>query len=159
MAATKTSAEQKKAASSSTLPKLVVILVRGLPRIVKPIKDTLVMLKLRRKNHAVVLENTPAIRGMIKKVKDYVTWGEISEEVFQELIAKRGEEYQGRLTDSREIYSYPVLNFKGKKYKTYFRLNPPQKGFGGKGIKVAYAASGSLGYRGTAINDLILRML
>ena len=43
--------------------------------------------------------------------------------------------------------------------KKFFRLSPPRKGFGRKGIKFAFTKGGALGYRGIKINDLIKRML
>lgn len=139
--------------------KVVVVLIRGTTRAPHFVCKTLEVLNLHRVNHAVVIKDSPAIKGMIVKVKDYVTWGEISEEVLAELLSKRGELYLGRLQDSKKKYHYRVLNINGKLYKPCFRLNPPTKGFGRKGTKVAYAASGGLGYRGDAINDLIRRML
>ncbi len=144
---------------ATTTSKLAVVLVRGTVKSARPTEETLALLQLHRKNHCVVVPNTPALKGMITQVKDYVTWGEISEPVFKELVSLRGEEYQGRATDSKKKYHYTVLEFNGKKYKPYFRLNPPRKGFGRKGIKVAFAAGGGLGYRGDKINDLIKRML
>ena len=41
--------------------------------------------------------------------------------------------------------------------KPVFRLHPPRKGFGG--VKRAFRQGGALGDRGTAINELLLRML
>ena len=69
-----------------TSSKLAAILVRGFVSMERSAKDTLLMLKLTHKNRCVVVNNTPAIVGMIKKVKDYITWGEISEDTFKELV-------------------------------------------------------------------------
>jgi large subunit ribosomal protein L30 len=41
--------------------------------------------------------------------------------------------------------------------KAVFRLHPPEKGY--EGIKRSYRSGGALGYRGSAINELIARML
>ena len=139
--------------------KFVVVLVRGLIDLSHDVKDTLAMLRLFRKNHAVVVDNTPIIRGMIVKVKDNVTWGEIDDATIKELIEKRGEEFLARKTDVKKKYKYATFSFNGKDYKPYFRLNPPRKGFGRKGIKVPFSVGGGLGYRGEKINDLIKRML
>jgi len=125
-------AEEKKVNRS----KLAVILVRGLVEVTKPVKDTLAMLNLNRKNHCVVIENNPVNLGMIKKVKDYITWGDIDEGTFKELLNKKGETFLGRESDSKGKYKYNFLEIDGKKYKKYFRLNPPRKGFGRKGIKI-----------------------
>ena len=81
--------------------------------------------------------------GMIGKVKDYVTWGEITEDVYKQLVEKRGEK------DPKD----------NKKMKPFFRLSPPRKGFGRKGIKKSFADGGALGYRGDKINDLVKRMI
>jgi len=140
--------------------KIVTILVRGLINIKKPVKDTLKMLRLTHKNHCAVLDRNPTNSGMLKKVKDYITWGEINDETYQELIEKKGEEYKGPETDSKDKIKYKKFFIhNNKKYKKYFRLNSPKKGFGRKGIKIPFKVGGALGYRGEKINDLIKRML
>lgn len=141
------------------MARLAVILVRGFGHTPGMIVDTLRMLNLHRKNHCVVIEDTLSNRGMVRKVKDYVTWGEISGEVFKELLAKRGKEYKDRLTDSKKKYHYGSLQADSKHYRKYFALNPPRKGFERKGIKVHFAAGGALGYRKDKINDLLKRMI
>ena len=149
-------AQEKKAGGKK---KIVVILIRGVTRAPHFVRKTLEALNLHRVNHAVVIEDTDTLHGMVVKVKDYVTWGEITEEVFTELLSKRGELYQSRLQDSKKKYHYRIFKVNGKSYKPYFRLNPPLRGFGRKGTKVAYTVSGGLGYRADAINDLVKRML
>jgi large subunit ribosomal protein L30 len=140
--------------------RLAVILVRGRVNVKQRVKETLDLLRLKRKNHCLVVEDTPIVRGMIQLVKDYITWGEIDDKTFTELVEKRGEEYNGRETDRKGKITYNkwfVQN--GRKYKKYFRLNPPRKGFGRKGIKMPFLRGGALGYRGEKINDLIRRMV
>ena len=141
------------------MSKVAVILVRGRVGLRQEVKDTLDMLRLYRKNFCVVLEDNPVSRGMIKKVKDFVTWGEISEEMFSKLVSERGEEWLGRTSDSKGKYKYGFMEVAGKKYKKYFRLQPPRKGFGRKGIKMAFNVGGGLGNRAEKINDLIERMI
>ena len=87
--------------------KLAVVLVRGMVKVVKPVKETLAMLNLHRKNHCVVIDNTPAYKGMLLRVKDYITWGEIDDAVFAELVQKRGQILLGE---------GKALEFNGKKY-------------------------------------------
>lgn len=130
--------------------KLAVVLVRGMVKVVRPVKETLAMLNLHRKNHCVFIDNTPVYKGMLLKVKDYVTWGEIDDATFAELVQKRGQILQGR---------GKALEVNGKKYKRYFALNPPRKGFGRNGIKRPFTIGGALGYRGEKMNDLVKRML
>lgn len=138
--------------------KLAVVSVRGVIKVAQPIRDTLRMLKLPHQNYCVVLDSSAVTQGMLAKVKDFVTWGELDEKVFQELVAKRGEVY-GQTEDRKEKYHYRYLEVHGKKYKRYFRLHPPQKGYGRKGVKQPFKFGGSLGYRGVKINDLIQRMM
>jgi len=130
--------------------KLAVVLVRGMVKVVKPVKETLMMLNLHRKNHCVVVDDTPAYKGMLLRVKDYVTWGEIDDTTFAELVQKRGQVLEGR---------GKAMEINGKKYKRYFALNPPLKGFGRNGIKRSFKVGGALGDRGEKINDLVKRML
>ncbi len=140
--------------------RLAAIRVRGLTGIRNKVKDTLKMLRLYKKNYCCVIPNTPAYTGMLKKTKDYITWGELDEETFKMLVEKRGEEFNGREADSKGKIRYnDFVIIDNKKIKKYFRLNAPRKGFGRKGIKHSFQEGGALGYRGNAINDLIKRMV
>ena len=118
------------------MTKLALIRVRGKIRLNPEIKDTLEFLGLKNVNNCVIVDDTPTFRGMIKKVNDYITWGEISDNFAKEIKEKRGE---------------------GER-KT-FRLHPPKKGWEQKGIKRSVKRGGALGYRGATINEVIKRML
>ena len=115
---------------------LAVVRIRGNINLRKEIVDTLNMLRLYKRNHCVVIPNNNSYSGMIQKVKDYVTWGEINDEVLNLLVEKLQEEN-----------------------KKTFRLQPPKGGFEKKGTKVDYKSGGALGYRKEKINDLIKRMV
>lgn len=142
------------------MTRIAIIRIRGCVGVKKSIKDTLNMLRLYKKNYCSVFKVTKSILGMVKKVKDYVTWGEIDDETFSLLIRKRGEPYKGLETDTKGKIRYKkFIIVNGKKYKPFFRLQPPKGGFERKGIKVAFKAGGVLGYRGAKINDLIKKML
>ncbi len=119
--------------------KIAIIRVRGDVNVTKTIKDTLKMLRLFRKNSCIIKEKTPSILGMVRKIEDYATWGEINEETLKLLKEKRAT--------------------KKVDENNFFRLSPPKKGFGRKGIKVGYSTGGALGYRGSEINELIQRMI
>jgi large subunit ribosomal protein L30 len=115
------------------MSKLAVIRIRGLTRIRKDFVSTLKMLNLNKKNHCVILDDSPVVRGMINKVKDFVAWGEVSEETLKLLEPRK----------------------KGK----FYALPPPRKGFERKGIKMPFNKSGALGYRGDKINGLLARIV
>ena len=138
--------------------KIGVIRVRGSIRVRKKIKDTLIMLRLHNKNHCIVVEDKPNIMGMIKKVKDYITYGEIDEETLKLLFEKRGEEFKEK-TGEKDNKTNKFIVYNNKKYKKHFRLNMPRKGYGRKGTKKSFSEGGALGYRGKNINDLIRRMV
>ncbi|MEK6874839.1 MAG: uL30 family ribosomal protein [Nanoarchaeota archaeon] len=120
-----------------TTKQLAVIRIRGEVNLSEPIKRTFQGLHLYRKHYCTVVPAVPSMIGMIHKLKDYITWGEIDDTTYNNLIKKRGD----------------------GKSKPYFRLAPPTKGFERKGIKKSYDAGGALGYRGEAINALIERMI
>ncbi|MDP6647870.1 MAG: 50S ribosomal protein L30 [Candidatus Woesearchaeota archaeon] len=140
--------------------RLAAIRIRGLIHVEGKIEDTLKMLRLHKNNYCSVVPNTSNNLGMLNKVKDYITWGEIDEETFNMLVEKRGEQFKGRETDIKNKLKYNnFFTFNNKKIKKYFRLNAPRKGFGRKGIKKSFQNGGALGYRGNTINSLIKRMI
>ncbi len=124
--------------------RIAVVRIRGHNKKSREKNHTLDMLKLYRKNYCVVLGKTPSIMGMVRKVEDCVTWGEIDDSTIKELKEKRGEKTK--------------VNGK-EQLKQFFRLSPPKGGFERKGIKTPYALGGALGYRGEKIKDLVRRML
>ena len=141
--------------------KIAVIRIRGQVDIRKGIKETLVLLHLNKPNWATVLDATPCNLGMVKKAKDYITYGEIDDATFKLLAEKRGEAYLGREKDSKGKidYSRKYVVINNKKLKPFFRLMPPKGGFERKGIKKSFKQGGALGDRGDKINELIKRMI
>lgn len=152
---------------------MVAVRIRGISDISQEIKDTLSMLRLTRNCHATLVDDRPAYNGMLRKSKDYLTWGEVSQENIALLLKKRGrlvgdkkltDEYAKELgykslDDLAEVmFKMEVECSNLPKVKPVFRLRPPKKGFKGK-VKRSYAAGGELGYRGDAINDLLKRMV
>ncbi len=154
--------------------KIAIVRIRGIIGIRKDIKDTLSMLRLYKKHTCIIIENTPKYNGMIKKIKDYITWGEINQETFKQLLKERAklpgnkkltEDYlKSKLKLSIDQFTKEFFAFKKELkdilgLKLFFRLNPPIKGFERKGIKKPFSLGGVLGYRKEKINDLIKRML
>jgi large subunit ribosomal protein L30 len=131
--------------------KFAAIRIRGKVRVTYGIKKTLDSLNLYRQNWCVILDKDPRTVGMLNKVKDYVTWGEVTEENIKSLFEKRGEPYSGP--------SGNFVEYNKKKYKMFFRLNPPIGGYERKGTKISFSDGGALGYRKDKINDLIGKMI
>ncbi len=160
-----------------------IIRLRGRVDVSPDVDYTLKLLRLHRKMHLVLYPSTlPGIEGMLHKVKDWVTWGEINKETLLELLKKRGripgnkpitEEYLKKTLNipsieelankllSGEIVLTKLYDKKTKKWviKPVFRLNPPKGGFEGSIKKPYGTGEGELGYRGHAINDLIKKMI
>ncbi|MEM2027241.1 MAG: 50S ribosomal protein L30 [Candidatus Bathyarchaeia archaeon] len=152
---------------------LAVVRVRGTVNVRKDVEDTLRMLNLTHNCHATLIDNRPSYLGMLQKVQNQVTWGEVSKEVIAMLLKKRGriignkrltDEYAqklgfqslGDLADA--IYSLKVEFNKLPGIKPVFRLKPPSGGYKGS-IKKSWVSGGVTGYRGEAINDLLKRMI
>ena len=69
---------------------------------------------------------------MIKKVRDFVAFGEINNDMYKKLVEKRKN-----------------------KIKNFFRLHPPRKGIKSK----VHYPKGALGNHKDKINELLERML
>ncbi|RLE94949.1 MAG: 50S ribosomal protein L30 [Thermoprotei archaeon] len=153
--------------------RLAVIRIRGTVGVRKDIEYTLRLLRLVRKFHAVVIDDRPDYLGMLQKVKDYVTWGEIDAETLAELLRKRGRLVGNRRPTDEDVkklgyssieeFAEAVIEFKAELsdipgLKPVFRLHPPKGGFKGT-IKRMYGDGGETGYRGKDINELLRRMI
>jgi ribosomal protein L30/L7E len=64
---------------------LCAIRLRGSIKVRKDIKDTMDILGLKKVNTLVVLDDIPIVTGMIKKVENFVTWGNISDETMKNI--------------------------------------------------------------------------
>ena len=141
------------------MSKIAIIRIRSAIRAHPDVLHTLDLLKLKHSNHCVIFEKNPALLGMVNRVKDYTTWGDLDEATLKLLVEKRGVLWEGRETDSKKKYKYTCFEFNGKKYLPVFKLNPPTKGYGRKGVKTSFTNSGALGDRKEKINNLIQRMI
>jgi len=118
---------------------IVVIRIKGRVGLNRDINETLDRLRIRKKYSCVVLKGSPEEMGMIKKVEDFIAYGEISNEAYKQLVKLRGKKGENG------------------KLKPFFRLHPPRKGIESK--KHFGVGKGVLGNNGEKINELILRML
>ena len=135
-------------------------------------RETLELLRLPKTNNAILIDNRPSYIGMLYRVQNYVTWGEVSKETVALMLKERGRLAGGKkLTDeaveklgykSIDALAEAIANCKVEFQKLpnvqpIFKLHPPSKGFKGN-IKKSYAAGGEAGYRGEKISELIKRM-
>lgn len=119
---------------------IALIRIKGQVGIRKDIVETLNRMRLRKKYSCIIIDKPNEVQlGMIKKLRNFIAYGEVKEEVYKELVKKRGKkDAKGNL-------------------KPFFRLHPPRKGIESK--KHFGVGKGVLGDNGDKINDLILRML
>jgi large subunit ribosomal protein L30 len=149
-----------------------VVKVRGSISAKREARETLDMLNLDKTNNAVLIDNRPSYMGMLYRVQNYVTWGEVSKETVAMLLEERGRLAGGKnlTAESVEKLGYKsmsalaeaIASCKAEYQKLsgiqpVFKLHPPSKGFKGK-TKKSYSSGGEAGYRGEKINELIKRM-
>ena len=151
---------------------LAVVRVRGNVGTSREIEEVFRQMHLTRKNHATLVPSSLSNVGVLRKVKDYATWGEPSLETVTELLAKRGmlsgnrrltEDYAKTSLGYKSLTALAKDLFEGhvdlrnlKGVKPLFRLHPPRKGF--RGLTKKPHPEGELGYRGDEINSLLTRM-
>ena len=141
---------------------ITAIRIKGQVGLRKPIVETLHRLRIRKKYACVVFVKPTAVDlGMIKKVRDFVAFGEIDEKTLKELIEKRGSLIDKKKTKlkTEEIIKGLKENKKFEDFnlKPFFRLHPPRGGIDSK--KHFGVNKGVLGNNKNKINDLIKRML
>lgn len=114
---------------------IAAVRVRGQVDTNEDIEYTLDNLNLDKKHKISVFESTDANEGMMNKAKDFITFGEISDDTVEKLEEVKGEELESG--DS-------------------FSARPPKKGF--RDTRAQVGQGGALGKRDD-IDELIDRMV
>jgi len=156
------------------MTRIAIIRISGEQGLNEKVKTTFKLLNLHKKYSCVVVSNTPQLEGMLKVIKDNVTWGEIDKETISLLLEKRGRLPGNKPLTSKYVTEKIKLDLEKfaegifaennnikdvEGLKSFFRLMPPRKGFERKGTKRHFSIGGALGYRKNKINDLIQRMI
>jgi len=116
---------------------IAIIRIKGQVKVRHDMEDTLTRLGLKTKYSCAIIEKPKEQElGMITKIRDFVAFGEISNDTYKKLVDARG---------------------KFTKSKTHFRLHPPRGGIESK--KHFGIGKGVLGNHGNKINELLERML
>ena len=154
---------------------LLIVRLRGTFAVPYHIERTLLSLRLGYKFNATLAKNSPSMIGMLRQVKDYVTWGDVKPTDIARLLKERGEVNGGMpVTDkfAKDAFAKESIDSLAKALasgeislkslwekgvKPVFRLHPPSGGFEST-IKRSYTSNGQLGYRGTAIATLMTDM-
>ena len=108
----------------------------------------MMMLNLTRVNHATLVPENVTYLGMLKKSKDYITWGEVDADTIETLLKERGRMVGDKPVDDaaiKESSKYKTVAAFSKAWqmekftmkdveglKPIFRLHPPRgsKGWG-----------------------------
>jgi large subunit ribosomal protein L30 len=150
-----------------------VVQLRGEVNVNRDVRDTLELLNLTRVNHATVVPETDAYRGMLAKVNDVVAYGEPSVETLATIIERRGEPLEGdddvdddwvgwnTNFDDIEALAEALLagetTMKEANLSPTLRLHPPRGGH--DGIKHPVTEGGQLGKHSTAQIDALLEAM
>jgi len=157
---------------------LFLVRIRGTVNVNGKISDTLDMLHLKHPNHATIIPKTDSYMGMVKKIKDYVAYGDIDAATLADLIRARGKIVGDRPVDDAFVKTATdnkyatidafaaavtsgsaTLKDLGDDAKPLFRLSPPRGGHDGSTKRHKTNRRGELGYWGADINELIRRMM
>ncbi len=152
---------------------IVAIRIRGTTLARQDVIDTLHMLNLTRANHCVILPKNASTVGMLQKVQNYITWGEVTPELIARMLLKRGRiKGDKNLSDAyiksnsgfSSLWDFAQAVGAGKArlkdvkgLKPVLRLHPPRKGY--RSVKLPFVSGGDLGDRGKEIESLIGRMI
>lgn len=118
--------------------RIAVIRIAGKNKMKQEVEETLQRLNLKDKYNCVVIENSDQQKlGMVKKVKDFVAFGELDDETLKKLEESR--------------------NAEEKNIGKVFRLHPPRGGIDTK--KHSGVGKGVLGNNKEKINQLVQRMI
>jgi large subunit ribosomal protein L30 len=137
---------------------IVIIRIRGMIDINQDVEETLSRFRLRRKYSCVVLKENEVVKGMLKKIRSFVAYGEIDKETLEELIKARGQPLDKKSKlDSKKIAEKIISqgNMNDLEIKPFFRLHPARGGI----VSKQHFPKGVLGDHKKDINNLIRRML
>ncbi len=121
--------------------------------------ETLYRMRLRRKYSAVLLKPSPQNQKLLKKVRNFVAFGDIDSQTLKMLVENRARPLEkGKKVDVEKIVSgVETKSLSQLGIKPYFRLHPPR---GGVDTKLHFGVrKGVLGDNKSEINKLVRKML
>jgi len=149
----------------------VAIRLRGTVNVNGRIRMTLDSLNLKHVNNLVVVPEDEHTLGMLKKAKDYITWGNL-DEATAELLLRHKVMVEGDhplkedflkesgidgFPEAAQKLSASEGSLKELGVKRVVRMAPAKGGL--RTIKRSFVSHGDLGFRGDDINGLIKRMM
>jgi large subunit ribosomal protein L30 len=110
---------------------IIAIRIAGRTGLSYDINETLNSLRLQKKFACVILNEKPETMGMIKKVRQFISYGSIKEEDLKKLVEFRARKAGNKPILKSEVDKV-VSEIKEEKIitiKPFFALHPPIKGF------------------------------
>ena len=147
---------------------IVLIRITGQVRVDADITETLNRLRLGKKFTCSIVNETPVMLGMIRKVKDYIAYGKLDEKTLAEIIKARGKvigDTKGKIKDPEKIAKEVMAGKKLEdfKVKPFFGLHPARGGIDSKHHfhkrEDGTFSKGVIGDHGEHITKLIMKML
>jgi large subunit ribosomal protein L30 len=137
---------------------IIAIRITGMVDVPTAVQEALFRLRLRRKYTATILKGTKEDLALLKRIRDYIAYGEISQADLEKLVEARGISIDKKKVDAKAVSAeIEKLGIAKSKIKPFIRLHPPRKGIDSKlhfGVK-----KGVLGSHGNEIMKLLGRML
>ena len=150
----------------------LVVRIKGQADVPHWATTTMNLLKLEKKYRATIIPAKDNTLGMLNKVKHYVTWIQLDEELAKELLNKKARKsgYQKITTDDIKELGFNTVDdlakalaegktslSKLKPLKPWFALSPPRHGFK-RSTKRLYGQKGILGLN-KDLGTLVRRMI
>lgn len=137
---------------------ILVIRIAGQVKIPGDVDETLYRMNIRKKYTATILENNKVTKKLLNKVRNFVAYGEIDDELLQKILEKRGKRVDKKKIDSEKaVKEISKKSLREQGIKPFFGLHPPLKGIDSK--KHFGVGKGVLGNNGKEIKKLVERML
>jgi large subunit ribosomal protein L30 len=137
---------------------ILVIRIAGQVDLTAGVKETLNRIKLKRKYAAILMHETRDNLLLLRKVRNFVSFGTIGKDALKNLIKERGTALNGKKIDVEKVIAElekKTLSQLG--LKPFFRLHPPRGGIDSK--KHAGTSSKSVLGENKKIDELVGRML
>jgi large subunit ribosomal protein L30 len=138
---------------------LIAIRISGQIEIPKKIQEALFRLRIRKKYTATLLQPTVENQKLLKKLRNYIAYGDIDKETLKLLIEKRAKPLPGKKLDvSKTLSDLEKKKITELDIKPFFGLHPAKGGIDSK-LHFGTSKKAVLGDNKKSINDLVRRML
>ena len=139
---------------------IAVIRISGMVDVPYNIEETLKRIRLRRKYSAVIIKPNPQNLKILKKIRNFIAYGDIDKKTLSLLVESRGvpKDKKKKINPKEILEQIEKKDPKSWDIKPFFRLHPPRGGIDSK-KHFGVTKRAVLGDNKNHINDLVRRML